>query len=61
MCGPASDLNSDINGAGRNVYMVSRRSDWSNAHSYSKYYNYIYGNLFGCRLPFCNRKRNSNR
>jgi hypothetical protein len=57
---PTININSYINGAWRNVYMVTGGSYRLNDNGYPKHNNDIHSNLHGGGLSSCYRYRNGN-
>jgi hypothetical protein len=60
MCRPTSNINSDINGARRYIYVVTWRYDRINDNGYPKYNHDLHSNLHGSGLSCGNGYRNGN-
>jgi hypothetical protein len=58
MCGPTSNINSDINGTRRYLYVVPWRDDRFNPNGYTKYNDNLHSNLHGSGLSCGNGHRN---
>jgi hypothetical protein len=60
MCWPTSNINSDINGTRRNVYLVTWWNHRSHNNGYPKHHNDLYSNVYGGGLSSSYRYRNGN-